>query len=113
MPSLLYMRRMNLSSASIGRHMRLALLLLLLAAQGSVSAHELGSTHSLDSHLCSICLTGHGLAGAVNVHADVPQVQIAQTALSTPSIADVLVSRGHYYFTRAPPGSLCSAQKRN
>lgn len=107
------MRQMNLSSFTLGRHLRLALLLLLLAAQGSVSAHELGSTHSLDSHLCSICLTGHSLAGALNVHPDVPQVQIALATPLIHSIDDVLVSRGHYYFTRAPPGSLCNTQKPN
>ena len=104
---------MNLSSYILGRHLRLALLLLLLASQGIVNAHELGSSHSLDSHHCSTCLIGHGLGGAVNVHPDVPQVQVAQAPVSIHSIADVLAPRSHYYSTRAPPGSLCNSQKPN
>lgn len=104
---------MNLSSCVLGRHLRLALLLLLLAAQGIVNAHELGSSHSLDSHHCSICLTGHGLGSAVNVHPDLPDLRAGQAAVSSHVVADVPAPRSHYYFSRAPPGSLCNNQNPN
>ncbi len=104
---------MNVSSCIPGRYLRLALLLLLLASQGIVNAHELGPNHSLDSHHCSICLIGHGLGSVVNAHPDVPQAQVAQAPACIHSITDVLAPRGQYYSTRAPPGSLCNSQKSN
>jgi hypothetical protein len=102
---------MNSPLFNIGRYTRLALLLLMLAAQGIAVAHDIGDSHGLQTHPCSTCILGHGLGGAVNVHPDVPQVQVAQAPLLIHSIADVLASRSHYYFTRAPPRSLCNTPK--
>ena len=99
-------RDMRISPNILGRNLRLVLLLLVLAAQGIANAHELGSSHALDSHPCSICLVGHGLGAAVNAHPDVPQLQVGQALVPTHSIANVRSSHRSYYFTRAPPQSL-------
>jgi hypothetical protein len=97
---------MRISPNILGRKLRLVLLLLVLAAQGIANAHELGSSHALDSHPCSVCLVGHGLGAAVNAHPDVPQLQVDQALVTSRSIDNVRSSHNSYYSTRAPPQSL-------
>ena len=102
----IHRRDMYIPSHILGRKLRLVLLLLVLAAQGIANAHELGSSHTLDSHPCSICLGGHGLGAAINAHPDVPQLQVGQALVPSHSITNVRSSHSSYYFTRAPPHSL-------
>ena len=90
----------------IGRRLRLALLLLLLASQGIANAHEQSVGHWLDSHLCSVCLIGQSLSAAVSANSDVPQL-FAACAVGLPQpIAAVLIPHRNYYSTRDPPASL-------
>ena len=91
----------------LGRTSRLVLLLLLLAAQGFVTAHELDSGHTLDSHACSACVVGHGLGAAITAQPDVPQFQVVQTSVPSHSISNVRSSHKSYYLSRAPPQALC------
>ena len=97
---------MSTSPHILGRSLRLVLLLLLLAAQGFVTAHELDSGHTLDSHACSVCVVGHGLGAAITAQPDVPQLQVVQASVPSHSIRNVRSSHKSYYFTRAPPQSL-------
>ena len=99
-------RDMTISPHILGRNLRLVLLLLLLAAQGVVNAHELGSSHALDTHPCSICLVGHGLGAAISAHPGVPQLQAGQAVVLPHSISHIRSSHKSYYFTRAPPQTL-------
>jgi hypothetical protein len=101
---------MKLSSCTLSRYLRLSLLLLMLAAQGVVNAHELGDSHALQSDPCTTCLVGHGLGAAVSVNFEAPQVQIGHLVIPTYSIPDVSVSRTQTHFARAPPGTLCNIQ---
>jgi hypothetical protein len=97
---------MKVSATLLSRHLRLALLLLLLASQGIANAHEQTARHSLDSHLCSVCIISGGLIAAVDAHPDLPQLFAACSVCLTQPIAVVLISHHNYYFTRAPPASL-------
>ncbi len=101
---------MKLSSFTLSRYLRLSLLLLMLAAQGIVNAHELGDSHSLQSDPCTTCLVGHGLGAAVSVNYEAPQVQIGHVVIPTYSILDVLFARTQSHFARAPPGTLWNTQ---
>jgi len=94
---------MNLSNFNLSRGLRLALLLLLLTAQGIVSAHELGSSHSLDSHLCATCVVGHGLGAALGASHEAPAVQVSRAAPpATPSVfTPAALASCHY--ARGPP----------
>lgn len=102
----IHARDMCISPNILGRHLRLVLLLLVLAAQSIANAHELDSSHPLDSHPCSVCLVGHGLGAAVNAHPDVAHLSVEQALMTSHSIANVRSSHHRYYFTRAPPQSL-------
>lgn len=97
---------MNLPSLNLDRYLRLVLLLLMLAAQGIVNAHELGDKHSLDSHLCSTCVVGHGLCTALSVSYEAPQLQVCHALLPIDATTVKQVSRTHCHFARAPPGAL-------
>ena len=97
---------MKSTSFKLGRYLRFTLLLLMLAAQGIVNAHELGASHSLKSDVCTTCLIGHGLGGAVNVSHAAPPLQVWQVLIPIHSITDTLVSPTYSTFARAPPASL-------
>ena len=97
---------MQMSLNLFGRNLRLALLLLLLASQGIASAHEQSPGHSLDSHLCSVCLIGHSLGAAVSANSDLPQLSAACAVGLTQPVAVVLISLRKEYLARAPPASL-------
>jgi hypothetical protein len=103
---MLYLRDMHTSTPILSRNLRLVLLLLLLAAQGIVNAHELGSSHALDTDTCSVCVVGHGLGAAINAQPDVPQLQVVQASVPSHSLSNVRSSHKNYYFTRAPPQAL-------
>jgi len=90
----------------LGRNLRLALLLLLLASQGIANAHEQSTGHSLDSHLCSVCLIGHSLGAAVSANSDLPQLSATCAVGLTQPVAAVLISHRNEYLARAPPASL-------
>jgi hypothetical protein len=98
--------QMTISSCIVGRNLRLVLLLLLLASQGIANAHEQSVGHSLDSHLCSVCLIGHGLGAAIGANPDVPHIPTARAPNLIQPVAAVLISHNNYYLTRAPPTSL-------
>ena len=90
----------------LSRNLRLVLLLLLLGSQGIANAHEQTASHSLDSHLCSVCLISNSLVAAVDAHSDLPQFSAACSVYLTQPVAAVLIFHHNYYLTRAPPASL-------
>jgi hypothetical protein len=94
---------MNPSSFNLGRYPRLALLLLMLAAQGIAVAHDIGDAHGLNSHPCSSCIIGHGLGTAVSTSYETPRLQAYQPLATAHSIAATLTSRTNCHFARAPP----------
>lgn len=89
----------------LGRYPRLALLLLLLAAQGFASVHELGDDHALKSDLCATCIIGHGLGAAVNASHELPQIQTYHALIPLFLANTATVSRNNSNFARAPPAS--------
>jgi len=97
---------MYISPNILSRNLRLILLLLLLAAQGIVTAHELDSGHTLEADACSVCVVGHGLGSAISAHPDVPQLQIVQASVTSHLISNVRSSHTSHYLTRAPPHTL-------
>jgi hypothetical protein len=99
-------RDMHISTHILSRNLRLVVLLLLLASQGIVNAHELGSSHALDTDTCSVCVVGHGLGAAITAQPGVPQLQVVQASGPSHSISNVHNSHKSYYFTRAPPQAL-------
>lgn len=97
---------MKLYSFNPGRYLRLALLMLLLAAQGIGYAHEIGHLDSVESGLCATCSIGNGLGAGVTVSHAAPEVQVCHALIPVHSIAPALVSRTNSHFARAPPHSL-------
>ena len=91
---------------TLGRYPRLALLLLLLAAQGIASVHDLGDSHAFKSDLCATCIIGHGLGAAVSVSHDVPQIPIYHALIAIVAITSAAVARTYSNIARAPPVSL-------
>ena len=87
---------MKIHSNLIGRNLRLILLLLLLASQGIANAHEQNVGHSLDSHLCSVCLIGQSLSAAVSATSDVTQLSAAGAVGLPQPIAAVLIPHRNY-----------------
>ena len=94
---------MNSSLSNFGRYSRLALLLLMLAAQGISAAHDIGDSHSLKSDLCSTCIIGHGLGAGVSVSYETPALRTYQPLASIHSIAAPLSARTDCHLARAPP----------
>lgn len=101
----IYADAMKPFSFALGRYSRLALLLLMLAAQGITNAHELGDSHAIASDSCATCIIGHGLGTAVSVSHDAPQVQVYHAPVTLQSITNLAISRTHSHFARAPPNS--------
>lgn len=104
---------MKLSHFTLNRCLRLTLLLLLLASQGIVNAHELGDSHSLDSHHCTICVVGHGLGAALGASHEAPAVEIRRAVLPVDAILPAQVARTTCHFARAPPGSCWNTPNPN
>lgn len=96
---------MNTSSFNLGRYSRLALLLLMLAAQGIAVAHDIGDGHGLKSHPCSTCIIGQGLGAAVSSSYETPSLQAYRTFATIPAIAPSLTPRVSCHCARAPPAS--------
>ena len=94
---------MTHSSFDLGRPARLALLLLMLAAQGIAFAHDLGDSHSLNSDPCATCVIGHGLGTAVSSSCAAPSLQLYQPPLAAYSNAATPTSRTNHHPARAPP----------
>jgi hypothetical protein len=96
---------MNTSSFNLGRYSRLALLLLMLAAQGIAVAHDIGDSHSLKSDPCASCIIGHGLGTAVTSGCEALPLPVCQPAVPARSNAAPLASPTHCHLARAPPVS--------
>jgi len=97
---------MKLAYSRLGRYPRLALLLLMLAAQGIANAHEFGDSHAITSDSCATCIIGHGLGTAIGVNHEAPQIQVYHALITNHVIISAAVSRTHSHFARAPPASL-------
>ena len=97
---------MKPSTFKLGRYPRLALLLLMLAAQGIVNVHALDDSHSHNSDSCATCIIGHGLGAAVSVSHYAPQIQVYHALIANDVIISAAVSRSCSNFARAPPSSL-------
>ena len=93
-------------TSTLGHYPRLALLLLMLAAQGIASVHDLGDSHAFKSDLCATCIIGHGLGAAVSVSYDAPQVQIYHALIALVAMPSAAVARTYSNIARAPPVSL-------
>lgn len=93
-------------TSTLGRYPRFALLLLMLAAQGVASVHELGDSHALNSDLCATCIVGHGLGAAVSVSHDAPKIPIYRPVIANPAVTTATVARTYSNIARAPPASL-------
>ena len=93
-------------TSTLGRYPRLALLLLMLAAQGIASVHDLGDSHTFKSDLCATCIIGHGLGAAVSVSHDASQIPIYHALIAIVAITSAAVARTYSNIARAPPISL-------
>ncbi len=104
---------MNLSSFTLSRYLRLTLLLLMLASQGIVNAHELGDSHSFEADTCTTCIIGHGLGTAVSVCHEAPQVQARHALVPVHATTHTPVSHTTCHLARAPPVSSRNTQNLN
>ena len=94
---------MNLSAYNPGRYARLALLLLMLAAQSVAVAHGIGEDHGLQSHSCATCIIGQGLDSAVGVNYEIPTLHPYQAFVPARSNTITLAPRTNCHAARAPP----------
>jgi len=78
----------------------------MLAAQGIAVAHDIGDSHGLQSHPCSICIIGNGLGTAVTSSYETPLLQTYTTFAPIPVIGASLTPRINSHCPRAPPASL-------
>lgn len=99
----IYALLMNSSVVTLGRWSRLALLLLLLAAQGVAVAHDLDSSHSPAADSCAICITGHGLGAAVAASCDTPSWHVLPPQPAVQPVVATLAGRSTCHLARAPP----------
>jgi hypothetical protein len=104
---------MNPASFNLGRYSRLALLLLLLTAQGIAVAHDIGDSHALKSDLCATCIIGHGLGTAVGSSYAASPLQVCQTFAAVHSITATPAPHTNCHFARAPPLSSWNTQNPN
>lgn len=94
---------MNIFAYTPGRYARLALLLLMLAAQGIAVAHDIGGDHGLQSHSCATCIIGQGLGTAVSFSHETPtQYPCSTFAPADPTLV-ALAPKTNYHFARGPP----------
>jgi hypothetical protein len=96
---------MHLTSFTISRGLRLALLLLMLASQGIANAHALGDSHSLETDTCATCVIGHGLGAALGDSFEAAPAQIVRVLLPLQATVSARVARTTCHFARAPPDS--------
>lgn len=94
---------MNPSTFNPGRYARLALLLVMLAAQMITVAHEPGEHSGLKSDACSTCIIGHGLGNAVSASHEVPPLQLYRPFVAAPTVSATPTSRTNGHLARAPP----------
>jgi hypothetical protein len=104
---------MNLSAFQLSRTLRLAMLLLMLASQGIVSAHALGDSHSLETDTCSTCVIGHGLGSALAASYEAAPLQVSRASPLLQSTVSTRVTRTTSQFARAPPGSVWNTPNPN
>jgi hypothetical protein len=104
---------MNLSSFTLSRSLRLALLLLMLASQGIVSAHALSDKHLLDTHTCSTCVIGHGLGAALGTAHEALPLPIYRATPPLQPVISALAARVISHFARAPPGAVWNTPNPN
>ena len=104
---------MHISTFNLGRYSRLALLLLMLAAQGFAVAHDIGDGHGLTSHPCSTCIIGHGLGVAVSSSYETSPLQVYQTSVPIHASTATLPTRVNCHCARAPPLSSWNTQNPN
>lgn len=94
---------MKPSLLNLGRYSRLALLLLMLAAQGVANAHDISGSHAFSSDACSTCIIGHGMGTAINASVDTPALAVSQSPVPVHAVTVTLASPTTGHFARAPP----------
>jgi hypothetical protein len=104
---------MNLSYFTLGRGLRFALLLLMLASQGIVNAHDLGNKHFLEKDTCSTCVIGHGLGVVLGASHDAPPLPIRRASLPLEATTSARAARTTCHFARAPPGPVWNTPNPN
>jgi hypothetical protein len=104
---------MFMTSFTISRRLRLALLLLMLASQGIANAHALGDSHALETDTCATCVIGHGLGAALGASYEAPPAQVACFSLLPQATVFAQVARTTCHFARAPPASSWKTQSPN
>ena len=95
--------QMKLLTAKLQLISRLALLVLMLAAQGAAYAHEIGHFESGNSNFCEICSIGSSLDNAVTISHDIPTVQSGICSHSLSTFVAVFDKAAPTNFARAPP----------
>jgi len=104
---------MFMTSFTISRRLRLALLLLMLASQGIANAHALGDSHALETDTCATCVIGHGLGAALGASYEAQPAQVACFSLLPQATVFAQVARTTCHFARAPPASSWKTQNPN
>lgn len=97
---------MKLTPSRVCIWLRIALVTLMLAAQGLAYAHELGHLETGYSNNCGICSIGHGFGSSVNASHDIASIQVERALISTSTIIAIVKTRLPAHFARAPPLSL-------
>ena len=94
---------MKLFAYNPGRYVRLALLLMMLAAQSIAVAHDIGQDHGLQPHSCATCIIGQGLGTAVGVSFDTPAQYACHTFTPASSTTATPAPTIRYHLARGPP----------
>ena len=102
-----------MTSFTISRGLRLALLLLMLASQGIANAHALDDSHSLEKDNCATCVIGHGLGAAIGDSYEAPPEPIVRISLPLQATVCARVARNSSHFARAPPDALWNSPNLN
>lgn len=101
---------MNLVSPTVNRKLRTLLLLgVMLASQGIASVHSHDAFEADSSDVCSVCVIGQGLEGAVKVGATAVRLDSHAVQRLFQSSGDRPVSPVNFYSSRAPPNTLIKA----
>jgi hypothetical protein len=97
---------MSLSQHTLRRIFRVFLILVMLASQGAVTAHDLGADHIDCSDVCSLCVIGCGLDSSID--GCLTQVQPRPSSLQVVFhvIGDRYFGCVSFYLCRAPPKAL-------
>ena len=94
---------MRQSLLKLNRYTRLALLFVMLTAQGIAVAHDVQDGHELELHSCSTCIIGHGMGAAVSNSHEPSLLQIAPCLVAERAVSATLVARTNNQLARAPP----------